>query len=228
MFGGIYENIVNQTASGTLANTTDLVIVPSTVVSVLTITLALARAKDVVYVDNRSAYPQVVAVQSGDTLQARGLILPGQRVGFRSDNFSNWYVFSGPSNVQVAEIALSSANILGMNATPVTLIPAPGPGRVIVVNDIHLQMTTTSTQYANGGAVEFRYTNGSGQKVSADIAAAVITAAAGTSYTKVLGIEASITPVSNSLICITNATASFITGTGSGKLRIAYRIDDFN
>lgn len=122
------------------------------------------------------------------------------------------------------QVALTSANILAMNATPVSLIAAPGSGKMIIVEDILLKMTTTATAYANGGAVEFRYTNGSGAKVTADIAAAIITAGAGTTYTKVAGIEASMVPVINAAIVITNATAAFITGTGSGVLTIKYRI----
>lgn len=126
--------------------------------------------------------------------------------------------------LQVVQVPLTSANILAMNATPVTLIAAPGAGKVIVVDDILLKMVTTATAYANGGAVELRYTNASGAKVTADIAAAVITAGAGTSYTKVKGVEASLTVVANAAIVITNATAAFITGTGAGVLTIHYRV----
>jgi hypothetical protein len=128
------------------------------------------------------------------------------------------------SLLRTVQVPLTSANILAMNATPVTLIAAPGAGKIAIVEDILLKMVTTATQYANGGAVEFRYTNGSGAKVTADIAAAVITAGAGTSYTKVSGVEASLTPVANAAIVVTNATAAFITGTGTGVLTIKYRI----
>jgi len=126
--------------------------------------------------------------------------------------------------VRTVQVNLSSANILAMNATPVTLIAAPGAGKIVIVEDILLKMVTTATAYANGGAVEFRYTDGSGAKVTADIAAAVITAGAGTTYTKVGGVIASLTPVANAPIVITNATAAFITGTGTGVLTIKYRI----
>lgn len=123
-----------------------------------------------------------------------------------------------------AKIALSSAEILALNATPKTLIPAPGTGKVIVVRGITLKMVTTATQYANGGALEFRYTNASGAKVTADIAAAVVTAAAGTSYTSVAGVTTSLTNVVNSLISLNNATAAFITGTGTGVIGISFEI----
>jgi hypothetical protein len=111
-----------------------------------------------------------------------------------------------------------------MNGAPVTLIAAPGATKIILVESILLKMVTSATGYANGGAVEFRYTDGSGAKVSADIAAAVITAGAGTSYTHVGGVIASLTPVLNAALVITNADAPFITGTGTGVISIKYRI----
>jgi hypothetical protein len=133
-------------------------------------------------------------------------------------------VASFTASSAIATVALSSAQILALNATPVTLIAAPGANKVIIVRGITLKMVTTSTQYANGGALEFRYTNASGAKVSADIAAAVVTAAAGTSYTSVAGVTTSLTGVVNSPIVIDNATAPFITGTGTGVITINYDI----
>lgn len=122
------------------------------------------------------------------------------------------------------QISLSSADILALNATPKTLVAAPGAGKIIAVNRITLKMVTTSTAYANGGALEFRYTDASGAKVTADIAAAVVTAGAGTSYTSVAGVTTSLTNVANAAIVMNNATAPFITGTGTGVVTIQYQI----
>lgn len=121
-------------------------------------------------------------------------------------------------------VNLSSAQILALNATPVTLIPAPGAGKLIIVRGITFKMVTTATAYANGGALEFRYTNASGAKVTADIAAGVVTAGAGTSYTAVAGVTTSLTGVVNSPIVIDNATAAFITGTGTAVITLNYEI----
>lgn len=85
-------------------------------------------------------------------------------------------------------------------------------------------MVRTATAYANGGALEFRYTNASGAKVTADVAATLVTGAAGTAYAHVAGIEASITPVAAAAIVVNNATAPFITGTGTAQVSIRYRI----
>lgn len=121
-------------------------------------------------------------------------------------------------------VALTAANIIAMGTTPVALIAAPGAGKCIIVDNISFKMTTTATVFTGGGAVEFRYTDASGTKVSADIAAAVITAVAGTSFTNVRGIEASLTGTVNAPIVIRNATAAFAAGTGTAVVTIDYHI----
>lgn len=127
--------------------------------------------------------------------------------------------------VHSASVTLSSANILALSATPISLVAAPGAGKIIIVEGILFKMIRTGTAYANGGALEFRYTDGSGAKVSADVAAAVVTTGgAGTAYAHVGGIEASLTPVADAAIIVTNATAPFITGTGTATVSVKYRI----
>ena len=126
-------------------------------------------------------------------------------------------------------VSLTSAQILALNATPVTLVPAQGAGRTIIVDEILLEMTRTATAYANGGALEFRYTNGSGAKVTADIAASVVTTGgAGVELNHVGGVVSSLTPVANAPIVIDNATAAFITGTGTARIRVRFRVIDTN
>lgn len=123
-----------------------------------------------------------------------------------------------------AVVSLTAAQIIAMGTTPVTLIAAPASGKCIIVDNISFKMTTTATAFTGGGAVEFRYTNASGTKVSADIAAAVVTAAAGVSFTNVRGIEASLTGTVDAAIVIRNPTAAFAAGTGSAVVTIDYHV----
>lgn len=125
---------------------------------------------------------------------------------------------------QTAVVALTAAQIIAMGTTPVSLIAAPGAGKCIIVDNISFKMVTTATAFTGGGAVEFRYTDASGTKVTADIAGAVITAGAGTSFTNVRGIEASLTGTANAAIVIRNGTAAFAAGTGSATLTIDYHV----
>lgn len=78
-------------------------------------------------------------------------------------------------------IPLTAAQIIAMytGATNVVLVPGV-TGRVIVVESILLKMVRSATAFTGGGAVEFRYTDNSGAKVSADISVGMITGGAGT------------------------------------------------
>lgn len=125
---------------------------------------------------------------------------------------------------QTVVVTLTAAQIIAMGTTPVSLIAAPGASKCIIVDNISFKMVTTATAFTGGGAVEFRYTDASGTKVTADVAAAVITAAAGTSFTNVRGIEASLTGIVNAAIVVRNGTAAFAAGTGTATLTIDYHI----
>lgn len=127
--------------------------------------------------------------------------------------------------MQFVQVPLTAAQIIAMGTTPISLIAAQGAGKIIIVHSILFKMVRTSTAFTGGGAVEFRYTDASGAKVSADVAAALITTGgAGTAYAHVAGIEASITPVANAALVITNATAAFAAGTGTAQVSISYRV----
>ena len=127
--------------------------------------------------------------------------------------------------IRTTSVNLSAANIIAMGTTPVELIAAPAAGKMILVESLTFKMVRTSTAFTGGGAVEFRYTNGSGAKVTADIAATVVTTGgAGTEYNHVGGVIASFTPVAAANIVITNATAPFADGTGTAVVTLKYRV----
>lgn len=132
-----------------------------------------------------------------------------------------WVVFDA-----ILRFALSSANIIAMNGAPVTLLAAPGAGRVIIINAVSFSMTTTATAFTGGGTVNLQYTTGSVSAHTGTIPAATITAGAGTSLTQLgpLAGASGSTIVANSAISITNSTAPFATGTGSAIIGLSYEV----
>lgn len=122
------------------------------------------------------------------------------------------------------QVSLTAAQIIAMGTTPVSLVAAPGAGKCTIVDNITVKVVTTATAFTGGAAVEFRYTDASGTKVTADLAAAVITAGAGTSFTNVRGIEASLTCTANAAIVVRNGTAPFAAGTGTAVITIQYHV----
>ena len=171
-----------------------------------------------------SAFAVTVAAAAGSIVGQTVIAQQNQGVQYISDGIGTWYATGMIQNGFQSQIALSAAEILALNATPKTLVPAAGAGTIIVVDRIILKMVRTATQFASGGAVETRYTNGSGAKVTADISASLVTGAAGTAYSSVAGVTTELTPVANAAIVITNATGAFTTGTGTGLVTVQFRI----
>jgi hypothetical protein len=125
---------------------------------------------------------------------------------------------------QVIQITLTAAQIIAMNATPVTIIPAPGAGKSILVDYIMIRFTYPASggvQFTGGGAVSAQYSGGAA--VATTLPAATITAAA--SADTVLGnTAANITATQNAAITLTNATAPFAAGNGTLTVFVYYSV----
>lgn len=119
------------------------------------------------------------------------------------------------------DFVLTAAQMDTLNATPVTVLAAPGAGLVILVQGILLQVNATGfTAFELGsGVLEFKYTDGSGAKTVTDVTNAVVETA-----TDVMdwcpGIVCA--PLANALICA-HASADVSAGTGNIQGRIFYR-----
>lgn len=128
-------------------------------------------------------------------------------------------VFINGQQYRTAIFNLSSANILAMNATPVTVLAAPPTGYVYDGFTITFSFTV-GTQYASGGIVTFQYTGGAVVH-QGSIAAATVNGAA--SFVSTLA-PATGTALSATAITITNATGAFTTGTGTAKIMLAFKV----
>lgn len=120
-------------------------------------------------------------------------------------------------------VPVSAAQIIGMSVTPVTLVPAV-TGKVIIIDYIMVKAVMTSTQFTGGSTVEFRFTDGSGAKVTADLADSVIKAGASTVYTIQKAINSSLTGVVSSPVVMTNSTTPFADGTGVLTVTVKYSL----
>ena len=130
-----------------------------------------------------------------------------QNVGTTSS--ASWKLVDG----QITAISLTSAQIKALSTTPITLVSAQGAGTLIIVDEIVLKNTYGTATYTGGNALEFRYTDASGAKVSADIASTFINLVA-TGYAYVRGLVTALTPVANSPIVVRVPTADPAVGDG--------------
>ncbi len=134
--------------------------------------------------------------------------------------------------IAVANINLTSANLLAMYGAPVLVMAAPGAGKAIIVQNWTLTMLTGPgpVVYANGGAIGLQYdatAHLAGLAASATVAATALTT--GTPNNLALGYGPATFALASVLktnvpIYISNDTAAFINGDGTAILSIQYRI----
>jgi hypothetical protein len=121
---------------------------------------------------------------------------------------------------------LTNAQVLGMQVTPVQLIPAGGANTAIIIDQVILENLNTGTAYANGGAIGLFYGTSETYPASTTAAATFLTTPTVTAidvltgtYSSDLGADAL-----NAAVTISNASAPFITGTGTLKVTTTYRV----
>lgn len=124
------------------------------------------------------------------------------------------------TQVSYQDFVLTAAQMDTLNATPVTIVAAPGSGLVNLVTGLFLKVNSTGfTAFELGsGVLEFKYTDGSGAKVVTDVTNAVVESA-----TDVMDYCVPIVcaPLANALICA-HASADVTAGTGNIQGRLFY------
>jgi hypothetical protein len=130
-----------------------------------------------------------------------------------------------PSNLTLftASVALTAAQTKLLHTTPITLVAAPASGKVLVVESIIAKNVFGTQAYAGGNALEFRYTDGSGVKVSGDIAAAFINLAAATRIDVAIPAAMAIA-VSAAPIVVAVPVADPTAGDGIITITVLYRV----
>ena len=128
--------------------------------------------------------------------------------------------FSGPLGCGRVDVTLTQAQIQGMNATPVILIPAQVGVTYVLEGPIFFRYTFATAAYAGGGAATLQYHIGP-TAASSPLPAAQLGAASTENVANALPNSAvNVVPTIGDQIEITNATAAF-TG-GGGTLRVAF------
>lgn len=127
-----------------------------------------------------------------------------------------------PGVAQVRKVTLTAAQVKSLFTGAITLIPAPGAGKYISVDEVIAKVASTgATQYTGANAVEIRYTDASGAKVTGDLAAAWLNSATDRAD-KAVGVA--VTAVANAPIVAAVPTANPGAGTGIVTLDILYRV----
>lgn len=127
---------------------------------------------------------------------------------------------SVPGTAERKRVTLTSAQILALFTTPITLIPAPPAGYFIDIISITAKVKFNSVAYTGANALELRYTGAAGAKVSADLPNTFINSAAD-AYIKVT--QVGVTPVAAAPVVAAVPTANPAAGNSVMGFDILYR-----
>lgn len=135
--------------------------------------------------------------------------------------------------INFAQVSLTNAQILGMYAAPVLLVPAPLATQLLVVNKFSLNLVFNTAAFAGGGVVAPQYSStvdGGGQNTcSATISAATLTGVSANEIISLTGIVAATVTNSTGVsglglgqgIYLSNASAPFTNAAGGASTAIA-------
>lgn len=133
------------------------------------------------------------------------------------------------SAIQFVDVTISSAQLLALNATPRTILAAPGAGLANVLIDV-VAYKAAGTAYAGiagGEDLSIKYTDASGLEVAEiETTGFLDQATAQTRYARSFAAASgvsSITPVANAALVIMLLVGEITTGNSPLNLRVYYR-----
>jgi hypothetical protein len=132
------------------------------------------------------------------------------------------------SALTTTDVTISSAQLLALNATPQTLVPAPGAGRALIFMgaQLHLPAGTAYGGIAAGEDLSFKYTNAAGAAVAQVEATGFLDQATAQSRYVHPAAAADINPVANAPLVLHMLTGEITTGTSPLKVRVFTRTVD--
>lgn len=128
-----------------------------------------------------------------------------------------------PGILQAVQITLTSAQILALNTTPITLVAAQGAGTIIDIETITASLVFGTIAYTGAHNIEVRFTNGSGAKAATDIGSTFLDSSA-SALDQVGGVTSEVTPVANAAIVLSVPTANPAAGDSTIRLTCFYRV----
>ena len=131
---------------------------------------------------------------------------------------------------EFTSVTLTAAQVNALNGTPLTVVPAPGPAWIVILDEVQMQYVYGSAAFTIGSAsgLAFNYTNGAGLQLAQCAVTGFLDQASNQRRSALAYRAASaasqITPVANAPIVAQMLTANVSVGTGcSLKLRAFYR-----
>ena len=134
---------------------------------------------------------------------------------------------AGESYSGVADVQILAAAVQTLNATPVTVLAAPGAGNYYTVQSVAAFLDHQGVDYdaaAAGDTLDLKYTDASGDALTGPIAGDVLGGASGDAYAFAIGMVTY--PVLNAVVVAHLNAGEWYSAAGDGilNLRIAYTV----
>jgi hypothetical protein len=129
-----------------------------------------------------------------------------------------------PVEYYEAELSITSAQVLALNGTPLTIVAAPGSGKYIDVVSATSQMTYVSAAYATNTTLQL-INDGATVAQAQDTAILISTVTKNTKFQQVTAATAGQTQIiANTALQVKVGTGNPITGDSAIKVSVIYRI----
>lgn len=133
---------------------------------------------------------------------------------------------TGASVVQQATLALSSADILALNTTPLTVAAAPGAGKWLKPISLTFNITHGTTLFSGGTSANLYYTNSSGSSVGSAVTTAFTAGTPSSPKIQYFPLNTSATLATPSAVdnapLVMSAVSAFTAGNGSAVVVLDY------
>ena len=132
------------------------------------------------------------------------------------------------SELRFNRVAITSAQILALNATPITLVAAPGTGKYLEFMGLTMILKSTATAYAAVATknLAVKYTNGAGVTVSTQVASTGFMDQVVDVITTLKDISTDVVIAANAALVMQMLTGEITTGTGTLVIDVMYRIHE--
>ena len=158
-----------------------------------------------------------VAVSGDITIDNTGVTTIG------AGKVTNAMLATPPQTYYTLSRKVTSAELLALYATPLTLLTAPGINKAIKLLIGYAWLDYNSATYAGGGDIQFKF----GSDVMGTISSSIVK-----SSSDILGnfgaTGSATTGSLNQALTLTNATAAFTTGDSDLRIVLYYTIEDFD